>query len=138
MPRAERLFLEFVDAILKARTDDELELGATRLAHGLGFRWFAYLRLADGAPKLSSYPISWTARYFRRKYQRLDPVLRRARIERNPFSWGAGGSIRPSGAKQSRILWSVLTFENFMSGDQFEFAGRNFQRYSCIFLVKTQ
>jgi LuxR family transcriptional activator of conjugal transfer of Ti plasmids len=109
--RAERLFLEFANAILTARCDDEFERVATRLAHGLGFRWFAYLQLAEGAPKLSSsYPKSWTSRYVRLNYHRIDPVVRRARVERNPFSWGAGGAIRPRGAKQGRLFEEATNF----------------------------
>ncbi|MBR0834254.1 autoinducer binding domain-containing protein [Bradyrhizobium manausense] len=49
-----------------ARDDREFERIASRTAHALGFRWFAYLQMAEGPPQLiSSYPTSWTSRYFR-------------------------------------------------------------------------
>lgn len=36
---------------------------------------------------ISSYPRSWTTRYFELGYEKIDPVLRRARKERQVFNW---------------------------------------------------
>lgn len=113
---SEHLFQEFVDAIHTANDDDEFERVASRAAHGLGFRWFAYLCLADDQPELiSSYPKSWTCRYFRLNYQGLDPVVHRARTEHNVFSWGAGGRM-PRGSKAQRRFFEEATTFGIKSG----------------------
>ena len=78
MSSIEYSFQEFVDAIQTARGDDDFERVETRVTQRLGFRWFAYLRLVEDAPKqISSYPKSWTSRYFDLHYEQLDPVVRR-------------------------------------------------------------
>ena len=107
----ERSFQEFIDAIHTADDEAEFERVATRLTQRLGFRWFAYLRLVDDAPALiSSYPKSWTDRYFDLGYQQLDPVVQRARREHDLFSWG-GGAPRPKGTvEQRRFFEEAMTF----------------------------
>ncbi len=116
MKWTEHLFQEFVDALSTARGDEEFERVATRAANGLGFRWFAYLRLADGLPQLvSSYPKSWTSRYLRLRYQALDPVVQRAHAENAAFSWGTGGLIRPR-SKAERGFFDEATVFGIKSG----------------------
>ncbi|WP_312887742.1 autoinducer binding domain-containing protein [Mesorhizobium caraganae] len=50
---------------------------------------FAYLSLPpqrSGKPKLiSNYPGRWTARYLQNRYQKVDPVIIRARCDGCPF-----------------------------------------------------
>jgi LuxR family transcriptional activator of conjugal transfer of Ti plasmids len=112
----EQLFQEFVDAIKTARDEDEFERIASRTAHGLGFRWFAYLSMADGPPQLiSSYPKSWTCRYFRLKYQGLDPVVLRARAEHDVFAWGPGEQM-PGVTKRERSFFEEATRFGIKSG----------------------
>jgi LuxR family transcriptional regulator, activator of conjugal transfer of Ti plasmids len=84
----EHSFQEFVDALQTGAGENDFQQIGERVAHRLGFRWFAYLSLSDDVPRLiSSYPRSWTSRYFKLGYQEIDPVLRRARIERQIFNW---------------------------------------------------
>lgn len=109
-------FQEFVDAIQTAHDDDGFERVATRMTQRLGFRWFAYLRIVEGAPKLiSSYPKSWTSRYFDLHYEQLDPVVRRARLERDLFSWGSGAST-PAGTREQRKFFEEATTFGIESG----------------------
>lgn len=111
MKRTEHLFEEFVDALQTAQDSDAFERVASRVAHGLGFRWFAYLRIGDGQPTLvSSYPKSWTSRYFRRNYQCLDPVVQRARAERGVFSWGAQAAMPRTNKAQLKFFEEATTF----------------------------
>lgn len=112
MDRTEHLFQEFVDALQTAGDESEFERIATRTSHGLGFRWFAYLGLAEGSLRLiSSYPKSWTSRYLRLQYQQLDPVVLQARAEQKIFSWGsANGSIRPKDREQRRFFDEATEF----------------------------
>jgi LuxR family transcriptional activator of conjugal transfer of Ti plasmids len=75
MSSIEQSFQEYIDAIQTAHDDRAFEQVATWVSQRLGFRWFAYLRIVEDAPRLiSSYPKSWTSRYFDLQYQRLDPV----------------------------------------------------------------
>jgi LuxR family transcriptional regulator, activator of conjugal transfer of Ti plasmids len=116
MSSIEHSFQEFVDAIQTAHNDDDFERVATRVTQRLGFRWFAYLRIIEGSPKLiSSYPKSWTSRYFDLHYEQLDPVVRRARLEHDLFSWGSGGS-RPAGTGEQRRFFEEATTFGIESG----------------------
>ncbi|TWB03666.1 autoinducer binding domain-containing protein [Bradyrhizobium stylosanthis] len=112
MDWTENIFQEFVDALQTAMDENEFERIATRACHGLGFRWFAYLSIVDSSLKLiSSYPRSWTNRYLRLQYQRLDPVVLRARTEHAMFTWGASsGSIRPRDRQQLRFFDEAMRF----------------------------
>ena len=111
MKSTERSFQEFIDAIHTATNTADFERVAKRFTQRLGFRWFAYLRLVDDMPVLiSSYPKSWTDRYFDLGYQRLDPVVRRARREHDLFSWG-GATPKPAGtSEQRRFFEEAMTF----------------------------
>jgi LuxR family transcriptional regulator, activator of conjugal transfer of Ti plasmids len=112
----EHVFQEFIDAIQTAADEPSFERVAGRVTHRLGFRWFAYLRIADNAPTLmSSYPKSWTSRYFALNYQQLDPVVRRARLEHGLFDWG-GASPAPSGTREQRKFFEEATTFGIRSG----------------------
>lgn len=116
MNSIEHSFQEFVDAIQTANDDDSFERVATRVTQRLGFRWFAYLRIVEDAPKLiSSYPNSWTSRYFDLHYEQLDPVVRRARLEHDVFSWGSGAP-KPAGTREQRKFFEEATSFGIESG----------------------
>lgn len=107
----EQAFQEFVDAIQSADDDASFERIATRVAHRLGFRWFAYLRIAEEGPALiSSYPKSWTSRYFELNYQQRDPIVLRARREHGLFRW-SGRAPKPMGTREQRLFFDeAMTF----------------------------
>ncbi|WP_342722659.1 autoinducer binding domain-containing protein [Bradyrhizobium sp. B097] len=111
MTEVDRLFQEFVDAIWTVDDEQGFEKVARRVTLRLGFRWFAYLQITNHAPMLvSSYPKAWTGRYFELGYQRLDPVVRRARSENEIFHWG-DGAPKPAGTKQQRSFFDeAMTF----------------------------
>ncbi|NOJ41119.1 autoinducer binding domain-containing protein [Bradyrhizobium australiense] len=111
MSPVECIFQEFIDAIQTATSEDEFERVATRLTQRLGFQRFAYLRLTGETPMLiSSYPKTWTSRYFQLGYQQLDPVVRRARAERALFSWGGEASALAGNREQRRFFDEAMTF----------------------------
>ncbi|MCA1457058.1 LuxR family transcriptional regulator [Bradyrhizobium sp. BRP22] len=111
MNSIEDIFQEFVDAIQTANDPDACERVATRLTERLGFQRFAYLRLTSDTPMLiSSYPNSWTSRYFRLGYQQLDPVVRRARLEHALFSWGGEGAAPIGNREQRRFFDEARSF----------------------------
>ncbi|KRR10617.1 hypothetical protein CQ10_40760 [Bradyrhizobium valentinum] len=59
---------------------------------------------------ISSYPKSWTSRYFQLGYQQLDPVVRRARAEHALFSWGGEASALAGNREQRRFFDEATTF----------------------------
>lgn len=102
MKPVERSFQEFINAIQTAEDEIGFERIARRITARLGFRWFAYLPLSDDVPALmSSYPKSWTDRYFDLGYQQIDPVVRRARQKSELFSWG-GNEPKAEGTREQR------------------------------------
>ncbi len=106
-----RSFQEFTDAIHTA--DDEIGFAriGRRITERLGFRWFAYLRISDDTRTLiSSYPKSWTDRYFDLGYQQIDPVLRRARLESELFSWGGSFPTAIGNREQRKFFDEAMTF----------------------------
>ncbi|MDA9478110.1 hypothetical protein XI03_27255 [Bradyrhizobium sp. CCBAU 65884] len=116
MNLVEDSFQEFVDAIETAGDADAFERVAVRLAQKLGFQQFAYLRLTgDHTVLISSYPHPWTSRYFHLGYQHLDPVVLRARGERDLFSWG-GASRAPAGNRAQRQFFDEATTFGIRSG----------------------
>jgi LuxR family transcriptional activator of conjugal transfer of Ti plasmids len=111
MRAIEHSFQEFIDAIQTADDGPGFERIARRVTQRLGFRWFAYLRVTDDAPALlSSYPKSWTDRYFDLGYQHLDPVVRRARRESELFSWGGSAPRAVGTREQRRFFDEAMTF----------------------------
>jgi LuxR family transcriptional activator of conjugal transfer of Ti plasmids len=111
MKSAERSFQEFTDAIQTAEDEIGFERIAKRISVRLGFRWFAYLHLSDNTPMLmSSYPKSWTDRYFDLGYQQIDPVVRRARQENALFSWGSSVPKQTGTCEQRRFFDEALSF----------------------------
>jgi LuxR family transcriptional activator of conjugal transfer of Ti plasmids len=111
MKAIENIFQEFIDAVQTANTADSFERVGTRLAQRLGFERFAYLSLAGEMTTLiSSYPKSWTSRYLRSGYQRLDPVVLRARLEHTLFSWGGAVSSPLVNREQRRFFDEATTF----------------------------
>ncbi|WP_439361583.1 autoinducer binding domain-containing protein [Bradyrhizobium sp. DASA03007] len=116
MNSIENTFQEFIDAIQTAGDANAFERIAARLAQKLGFQRFAYLRLTDEAPMLiSSYPKSWTNRYFHLGYQQLDPVILRAKVERDLFSWG-GVACAPAGSRAQRQFFDEASTFGIRSG----------------------
>jgi LuxR family transcriptional regulator, activator of conjugal transfer of Ti plasmids len=96
----EIIFQDFTDALWTANCESALRGIADRLATKLGFRWFAYLGLTEGRELLiSSYPRSWTDRYFEKRYDRVDPIVTISRQQSQLFSW--------SGSKPEIVRSSV-------------------------------
>ena len=111
MNRVENIFQEFIDAIQTANTADGFERVGTRLTQRLGFQRFAYLHLAgETLTLISSYPKTWTNRYFHLGYHQIDPVVHRARHEHGLFSWGGGVLSQPGNREQRRFFDEATTF----------------------------
>lgn len=79
-----------IDKLDSAR-GHELMVGALRdFAASIGFERFAYLQKEGMRVRtLSSYPEPWKKIYLERHLVRIDPVVREARLRREPFTWSA-------------------------------------------------
>ncbi|MCS3778146.1 DNA-binding CsgD family transcriptional regulator [Bradyrhizobium centrosematis] len=87
-----RAFQKLADRLAESTDRDSAQQGMADIAEALNLSYFAYLVLSDkpgGPPNLiSTYPQSWTAHYLRHKYESVDPVVRRAIRDSQPFKWG--------------------------------------------------
>lgn len=75
---------------------------------------FAYLSLPpqhSGKPKLiSNYPARWTAHYLQNRYQKVDPVIIRARCGGCPFRWGSDIRGFATSQVQQRLFEEAAEF----------------------------
>ncbi|RUV63769.1 LuxR family transcriptional regulator [Mesorhizobium sp. M5C.F.Ca.IN.020.29.1.1] len=81
----------FLERLSESVDETDFREALTSAALGLDLLKFAYLSLPlqpSGEPRLiSNYPPPWTAHYLRNQYQRVDPVILRARVADSPFRW---------------------------------------------------
>lgn len=106
----EQIFQEFIDAIQTDRKRyGRLRTSRNAIRPEARLSEFAYLRLNGDTPTLiSSYPKSWTNRNFQLRYQQLDPIVLRARVEHTLFNWG--GDLRtPAENRLSAIMRTAFT-----------------------------
>ncbi|EHK54836.1 LuxR family transcriptional regulator [Mesorhizobium alhagi CCNWXJ12-2] len=75
---------------------------------------FAYLSLPSqpsGKPRLiSNYPARWTAHYLQNRYQKIDPVIMRARCGGCPFRWGSDMRGFATSQVQQRLFDEAAEF----------------------------
>ncbi|MER8792329.1 LuxR family transcriptional regulator [Mesorhizobium sp. M0983] len=85
------VFETFLERLSESVDETDFQEALASAASGLDLLTFAYLSLPlqpSGEPKLiSNYPPTWTAHYLRNQYQRVDPVIMRARLAECPFLW---------------------------------------------------
>lgn len=96
---------EFLDAV--HRSDEEIVFAqaADHLARAHGFRWFTYLRVRAGRPRLiSTYPAMWTEHYLTNHFETIDPVVAAARLGGTPFFWGGGARPQAEDARATRFF----------------------------------
>jgi len=95
-------FQTFVDRLTESTDRHAAQKSLADITAALDLSCFAYLALPQrrgAAPRLiSSYP-PWTVHYLRRKYENIDPVVRRAIRQAEPFRWGL--EVEPRGQAQS-------------------------------------
>ncbi|MCP3468133.1 autoinducer binding domain-containing protein [Bradyrhizobium sp. CCGUVB23] len=111
MNNVDRAYNEFLECLHTAITEDDFRRVAERVAHSLGFRWFAYFgRQPHGVNLISSYPKRWTDHYFEEGYDQIDPVLRKPRLA-NPITLWDGRDPRSANSpKERRMFDDALSF----------------------------
>ncbi|MER9938316.1 autoinducer binding domain-containing protein [Mesorhizobium sp. M0088] len=91
------LFETFLEKLSESVDETDFRDAMAGAAAALDLLTFAYLSLplqSCGEPKLiSNYPPPWTAHYLQNQYQKVDPVIMRARCGGSPFQW-PGSDLR--------------------------------------------
>ncbi|MER9402378.1 LuxR family transcriptional regulator [Mesorhizobium sp. M0615] len=91
------LFETYLGKLSESVDETDLRDAMAGAAIALDLLTFAYLSLpleSCGEPKLiSNYPPLWTEHYLQNQYQKVDPVIMRARRGGSPFPW-SGPDLR--------------------------------------------
>ncbi|MET4483598.1 LuxR family transcriptional regulator [Bradyrhizobium sp. F1.13.3] len=99
----DRVFQTFAERLTESTHRDAVQQSMAEVTAALKLSCFAYLALPGRpgcAPNLiSTYPSSWTTLYLQRGYESIDPVVRRAIRQADPFRWGLG--FEPRGRSES-------------------------------------
>jgi len=111
MRQLENAFQEFIDGVGTASDKAAFRAVAERATQRLGFRSFAYLGLAEHGHRLiSTYPKEWTTRYLSQRYDLIDPVLIKARRDRDPFRWSGPQMAKGRGDQVKRLFGEAAEF----------------------------
>ncbi len=111
MRQFENAFQEFVDGVGTASDKAAFRAVAERATERLGFRCFAYLGLAEhGHTLISTYPKDWTAHYLDERYDLIDPVIGRARSDRDLFRWSGAQMAKGRGSQVKRFFGEAAEF----------------------------
>ncbi|AZO32656.1 MULTISPECIES: LuxR family transcriptional regulator [unclassified Mesorhizobium] len=99
------VFETFLERLSQSVDEADFRDAMAEAAGRLDLIFFAYLSLParpSGKPRLiSNYPPRWTRQYLENQYEKLDPVVLRARNGGCPFHWGSNfGGDKMSPAQQ--------------------------------------
>lgn len=82
----------------------------------IGFGGYAYLNIQPGRSiAISNYHQDWQSDYFKRDYLAIDPVIRRARSLKRPFTW-SGEQQMPRPSKAERTFYAHAAEFGIRSG----------------------
>lgn len=86
-------FQRLIDLSSVAPTEATFKRALDELVIALGFECYAYLNVQPVRTyAVSNYPAEWQARYFKRDYTRVDPVVAMARLKMRAFTWSEAGT----------------------------------------------
>nr|WP_245313807.1 LuxR family transcriptional regulator [Bradyrhizobium elkanii] len=104
----------FVDQLAECTDCHAAQQSMAYITAALNLSCFAYLALphrpANSPTLISTYPSSWTARYLLRKYETIDPVVRRAIRQTEPFRWGLGYEPRDQSDSERELFEEAAGF----------------------------
>ncbi|NGO52983.1 LuxR family transcriptional regulator [Mesorhizobium camelthorni] len=108
------LFETFLEQLSESVDETDFRDAMAGAAAGLELITFAYLSLPpqrSGEPRLiSNYPARWTAHYLQNRYQKVDPVIIRARCGGCPFRWGPDMRGFATSQVQQRLFEEAAEF----------------------------
>ena len=109
-----QVFQEFIDAIVGAEDAAGFSNALAKTASALDLSCFAYLALKSEENKhpqlISTYPSRWTAHYLHNKYQIIDPVIREALQNPEPFRWGVDFRSQTTSMAQRQLFDEAAQF----------------------------
>ncbi|WP_410469781.1 autoinducer binding domain-containing protein [Bradyrhizobium sp. 33ap4] len=104
----------FVDQLTACTDQHAAQQSMAYITTALNLSCFAYLALPHrpGTPPtlISTYPSSWTTLYLQRKYETIDPVVRRAICQTEPFRWGLGYEPRRQSDTERELFEQAAAF----------------------------
>lgn len=110
----QRVFEDFVQSLVDAVDEVDLQRALSDAAAAFDLRQFAYLALprsSSSKPTLiSNYPSDWTNHYLRNQYEAVDPVIAHVHTREYPFHWGAKVSAIEVCAEQEKLFDEAASF----------------------------
>ncbi|WP_421950826.1 LuxR family transcriptional regulator [Pelagibacterium sp.] len=110
----QHVFEIFLEQLAESVDDIDLTRTMSSAAAALNLPIFAYLSLMPsaetGARVISNYPSRWTSHYLQSRYDRIDPVILRARCQECPFQWGKEHCGEDMSATQQQFLDEAAEF----------------------------
>jgi LuxR family transcriptional activator of conjugal transfer of Ti plasmids len=143
MRQLEIAYREFVDGVRTASDATAFRAVAERATQELGFQWFAYFAFTgDDHQLISTYPREWTSHYLKNRYDQVDPVIRRARRDRDVFRWSGEQASKGANKLQQKFYGEAAAFgiekgvaiplpAGFDRFAVFTFASGKFRRDAC-------
>ncbi|MBX5272659.1 transcriptional regulator TraR [Rhizobium sp. NLR17b] len=94
------------------RGDEQvLKDALSHFAHKAGFSGYAYLFIRPGHTIAStSYPPEWRSIYFKRKFETIDPIVKRAKSVKRVFTWSGEHDRRRLPKEQSAFFDQAADF----------------------------
>jgi LuxR family transcriptional activator of conjugal transfer of Ti plasmids len=95
---------KLIDLAALRGDENVLEDALTHIAHQAGFSGYAYLYIRPGHTIASSnYNPEWRSIYFKRKFEAVDPIVKRAKSVKRTFAW-SGEEERRRLSKEERVF----------------------------------
>ncbi|WP_265518236.1 LuxR family transcriptional regulator [Nitratireductor luteus] len=110
----QHIYETFWERLSESVDEADLRKAMADAAGAFDLRTFAYLSLpsdVSGTPRLiSNYPSPWTTRYLNQRYEKIDPVITRARCDGCPFRWGPQFGCSDTSKAQRRLFDEASEF----------------------------
>ncbi|MCP3413633.1 LuxR family transcriptional regulator [Bradyrhizobium brasilense] len=104
----------FIDQLTACTDQYSAQQSMAYITTELNLSCFAYLALphrpGTSPTLISTYPSSWKTLYLRRKYEAIDPVVRRAICQTEPFRWGLGYEPRDQSDTERELFEQAAAF----------------------------
>jgi LuxR family transcriptional activator of conjugal transfer of Ti plasmids len=107
---------KLVDLTALRGDENVLKDALTHLAHNAGFSGYAYLYVRPGHTiAATNYPAEWRSIYFGRKFETIDPIVKRAKSLKRVFAWSREDERRRQ-SKEERSFFDQAADFGIRSG----------------------
>lgn len=108
------VFHRFAEQLAGSVDEPDLHNALAEAASSLGLPSFAYFCPSPQSGRtlnlISTYPKSWTSHDLHSSYETVDPVIHRARLQRETFRWGTDGSDPDFSTPQRQLMNEASQF----------------------------